>query len=71
MHSIITALPNAFKLVFWLKPIVRWVSRCTKCCIPYIACQSLLLSTTVLNDMNKSGYPDFGTTCTQIHTVTV
>ena len=41
MCRIITALPMQF---FQLKPIVRWVFRCVN---PY---QSLLLSTTVLND---------------------
>ena len=41
---------SAFKLVFWLKRIVRWVSRCAK--IPHSIHSlsiSTILSTTVLN----------------------
>ena len=50
MYSIITAVPMHLSRFFQLKPIVRWVFKGTKNRIPYIPYQSLLLSTTVLND---------------------
>ena len=51
MYNIITAIPMHLSRFFQLKPIVRWVSRLAKNCIPYIPYRSLLLlSTIVLND---------------------
>jgi len=44
---------NAFRLIFCIKPTLRWILDTPKFWMPFFPGQSLLLSNTILNDTEK------------------
>jgi len=52
--SVIIDVPIHFNRFFHVKPIVRWILDNAKFQMPFFLDQSLLLSTTILNDNSEN-----------------